>query len=290
MTKENKILAELKGIPFMLLGCISYALSTVLFLAPNEIIAGGVSGLSVLINWLNNNIPIGMISIAINLPIFLLGLKYQGWRFIVSCIITVACLGVATDLLDLFLPAMSDDPVLSSLYGGILQGIGIGLFVKYEFSSGGTELLGRVISRWTKSRINIPVCVGILDAIIVVVGSFVTSNPSNMLHALIVVFVSTKVSEIVLMGMERSKLCYIISDKGAEIADLLIKNSPRGVTMMHGMGMYTKQDHKILLTCVKKAQLAQLKRFVKQIDEHAFIIITDANEVRGQGFLDLNKE
>ncbi|MBR5900307.1 MAG: YitT family protein [Clostridia bacterium] len=290
MTKENKIFNQIKGMPLMILGCISYALSTIMFLAPNQIIAGGVSGLSVLINYLESRIPIGMISIAINIPIFLLGLKYQGWKFIINSIITVACLGVTTDIFDIFVPMISDNPVLASLYGGILQGIGIGLFVKYEYSSGGTELLGRVISRWTKSRLNIPVCVGILDAAIVLLGSIITNNPSNLLHALIVVFVSTKVSEIVITGLEKSKLCFIITDKGEEISDLLIHNSPRGITMLQGEGMYTKKGHDVLMTCVKKPQLSQLKRLVKQIDSHAFIIINDSVEVRGQGFLDLNKE
>ena len=287
----KSMLSQMKGLVFMFLGCISYGLSTILLLAPNEIIAGGVSGLSVLINYLNEKIPIGLISIAINVPIFLLGLKYQGLRFIINSLLTVVCLGVTTDILAIFIKTpLTNDKVLASLYGGVLQGIGIGLFVKYEYSSGGTELLGRIISRWTKGRLNIPVCVGMLDAIIVVAGTIVTQNPSNMLHALIVVFVSTKVSELVLMGLERSKLCFIITDKGEEISDLLIKNSPRGVTMMEGQGMYTRNNHKVLMTCVKKAQLSQLKNLVKSVDQHAFIIINDSVEVRGQGFLSLDKD
>ena len=272
----------------MIFGCIMYALSTRLFLAPNSIIAGGVSGLSVLINKFFPVLEIGMISIIINIPILLGGLKFQGWKFIIRCLITIVTLGLITDLF-MLLPKMTSDGVLASLYGGVCQGIGIGLFVRYEFSSGGTELLGRLISHMVKV-LKIPVCVGILDAIIVVLGAILTKNPNNMLYALIVVFVSTKVSEIILVGLEKSKLCIIVSDKGEEIATTLLQKSPRGVTMLDGEGMYTRKQHNVLLTCVKNAQLTQLKQIVKEIDEHAFIIINESVEVRGQGFKDLNEK
>lgn len=282
---KEKIKEEAKGYLFMLLGCILYAFGTSLFLAPNSIVAGGVSGLAVLINYVNKNIPVGMIIIAINIPILAFGIKYQGWRFILKCLLTVGSLGLITDLVAI-IPSFTDDGVLASLYGGICQGIALGLFLKYEFSSGGTELLGRLIARFIK-RLKIPVCVGILDGLIVVIGSIVTKNPSNMLHALIVVFVATKLSEMILMGFEKSKLCIIISDKGEEIAKTLIERSPRGVTMLEGEGMYTHTHRNVLLTCVKNPQLSQLKYIVKSIDPKAFIIINDSAEVRGQGFQSL---
>ncbi len=285
MQINKKGLEELKGYFFMILGCILYALGTSLFLAPNSIVAGGVSGLAVLINYVNKNIPVGMIIIAINVPILALGIKYQGWKFIIRCLITVATLGLITDIVAL-IPSFTDDGVLASLYGGICQGFAVGIFLKYEFSSGGTELLGRIVSRFVK-RLKITVCVGILDGLIVVIGSIVTKNPSNMLHALIVVFVCTKLSEMVLMGFEKSKLCIIITDKGEEISKTLLERSPRGVTMLDGQGMYTGKDRDVLLTCVKNPQLSQLKNIVKSIDEKAFIIINDSAEVRGQGFQSL---
>lgn len=272
----------------MLIGCLAYALSTVLFLAPNSIIAGGVSGLSVLLNILNENIPIGMISIVLNIPILLMGIKFCGIKFILKCLLTISVLGVFTDLLA-FLPPITDDSILAALYGGICQGIGIGCFVKYEFSSGGTELLGRMVSGWTKF-LKIPVCVGILDGIIVILGTVVTKNFNNMLYALIVIFVSTKLSELVLMGIEKSKFCIIITDKGRELSEELLHNSPRGITMLEGQGMYTSKNHNVLMTCVKNRQLTQLKQIVKSVDESAFIIVNDSVEVRGKGFQALDNK
>ena len=280
MTSKGQIV---RGYLFMLFGCLAYACSTVLFLAPNEIVAGGVTGLSVMLNILNENIQIGLISIAINIPILLLGIKFCGIKFVLKCLLTITTLGLLTDALALFLPSITDDAILASLYGGICQGIGIGFFVKYEFSSGGTELLGRVVSGWTKF-LKIPVCVGILDGIIVILGSIVTKNFNNMLYALIVIFVSTKLSEVVLMGLEKSKFCIIITDRGKELSETLLKNSPRGITMMQGQGMYTSKTHDVLMTCVKNRQLTQLKMIVKDVDENAFIIVNDSVEVRGKGF------
>lgn len=283
--RKNKILQEINGYIGMLIGCVAYGSSTSLFLARNEIIAGGASGLAVLINYLNPALTVGLMLLCINLPILLLGIKYQGWKFILRCLLTVATLSLVTDLLAKA-PLMTEDTVLASLYGGICQGIGLGLFVRFQFSSGGTELLGRIMRRFVKG-LNIPVCVGILDAAIVIVGAIITKNPSNLLHALIVIFLSTKVSELILVGFEKSKLCIIISDKGEEISAELLKNSPRGVTMLDGQGMYTHKGHNVLLTCVKNYQLTQLKQIVKSVDEYAFIIVNESVEVRGKGFQSL---
>lgn len=286
--ERQKIITECKGYLGMLIGCIFYALSIVLFLEPCGIVAGGVSGLATLLHLLNEKIPIGLISIAINIPIFLLGLKYTGWKFILRCFLTVVSLGLCTDLLA-FLPQMTDNALLASLYGGVFQGVGIGLFIRYEFSSGGTELLGRIISKWVKV-LGIPVCVGLCDAIIVVTGAVVLVSADNILYALIVVFVSTKVSELILMGLEKSKLCIIISSKGREIAQTLIEKSPRGVTMLNGEGMYCHQERDVLVTCVKNRQLTQLRQIVHSVDESAFVIINDSVEVRGKGFTSWEKE
>ena len=283
---NKKYIKTLEGYLCMLLGCVAYALSTVLFLAPNSIVAGGFTGLSVMINILNPSIPIGLLTIALNLPFLALALKLLGWKFVLRCLITITVLGTLTDLLA-FLPPVTSDPLLASLYGGVCQGIGIGLFVKYEYSSGGTELVGRLVSIWSKF-LKIPICVAILDGAIVILGTIVTQNVNNMLYALIVIFVSTKLSEVILVGLEKSKCCIIVSDQGERIAHALIEKSPRGITMMEGEGMYTQKKHNVLLTCVKNRQLMQLKQIVAEVDPAAFIIINESVEVRGKGFQSLS--
>lgn len=287
MIRKKSKTEIVQGYFFMVVACICYALSTSLFLAPNTIISGGISGLSVMLNYVNGKLPIGLMSIALNIPILALGLKFCGLKFVLKCLLTVSVLGVFTDLFA-NVPAITDDSILASLYGGVCQGIAIGLFVKYEFSSGGTEILARVVCTKLKFM-KINVCVAIWDALVVIFGAIVTKNPNNLLYALIVIFVYTKVSEPILTGLEKSKLCIIVTDKGKELSETLVKNSPRGVTMLQGKGMYTGNDHNVVLTCVKNRQLTALKQMVKSVDEHAFIIINDSVEVRGQGFQQLEE-
>lgn len=272
----------------MVLGCLTYALSTVLFLAPNEIVSGGIAGLATLIHLLTKKaVPIGILIFAFNVPIFLLGFKYVGWKFIVRALLTVATISLIADGIA-FLPGITNDPILASLYGGILQGIGIGFFVRCEFSSGGTELLGRLMHKWFKVG-NIPIWVGILDAVIVITGAICLKKVDNVLYALIVIAVSTKVSEVILVGLEKSKMCIVITDKGEELGKTLVERSPRGVTLLDGTGMYTGKQHGVLLTCVKNRQLTQFRQIVKEVDENAFVIINDSVEVRGKGFKDWDK-
>lgn len=269
----------------MVCACCSYALSLVLFLSPNDVVAGGSSGLAVMIHYLSPVLSMGVLNFCINLPILLFGLKCCGWRFIAKCLLTISVLSAMIDVLS-FLPPMTSDPLLASLYGGVCQGVGIGLFVRSQYSSGGTELLAREVKHFVKF-VKIPALVGALDAIIVLAGTIVTKNPDNMLHALILIFVSAKVSEVVIMGLGRSKLCFIITDHGAEVSAALIAKSPRGITMLDGQGMYTGNTHNVLFTCVKNHQLPLLRQVVNEIDKQAFVVVSDSVEVRGKGFASL---
>lgn len=300
LTKKDFI-NEVKGYLFMFIGCVMYGSSTALFLEPNGIIAGGITGLSVLLSSiLKTPLSVGTWIILLNVPLIIMGFKSQGLKFILRCLITIITLGLVTDLIEVIniaymgvsesgsgIPATSDK-VLASLYGGVFQGVGIGLFVKYQFSSGGTELLARIISNLVKV-INIPFCLCLIDGSIVVLGAYWVGI-ENILHALIVVFVSAKVSEIILMGMEKSKLCIIITEKGEEVSKTLIEHSPRGVTMLEGEGMYSHKDKDVLLTCVKNNQLTEVKSLLYSVDPLAFIIINDSVEVRGQGFKSLKED
>lgn len=281
--KKNTLKNELISLLAMTVASFCFALSLDLFIVPYQIVVGGLTGFSTLVNILTNDvIGIGLLTIIFDIPILLLGLKTHGWKFIVRCLITILMLGGLIDLFA-FLEPITDNMLIACIYGGLAQGVAIGLYCKYNVSSGGTELLGRIISE--KFRIfSIPVCIGILDGIIVITGSIALSNFENVLYALIVIFISTIVSDIVLMGINKAKLCYIITDFADEISVALLNNSPRGITGIQGKGMYTRRDKNILMTVVKKNQLSDLKRIVHSIDDNAFVIVSDTNEVLGKGF------
>ena len=271
---------------FMIIGCVCYALSLRIFLIPNKIVGGGVSGAASLIEILTA-IPAGYFIFAINVPILIFGFRLMGWRFIVRCLITTATLSLFTNFFGLkwfdFLQGLTDNALLASLYGGILQGVAIGLFIKFEMSSGGTELLGRITFHLIPV-FSIATHVAFFDGLVVVLGAIVLKNPENVLYALILIFVSAKLSDVIVLGLNKAKLCYVISDKAEEIGNYLIHHSPRGITLLRGEGMYSKTEKGVLLTCVKNYQIQSLKSAVKSIDEHAFVIVGEATEVYGKGF------
>lgn len=286
MTKHS-MLKEIKRYVFMILGCISYASSLAIFLIPNQIVGGGVSGAASLIE-IVSGYPAGIFIVLINAPILILGFKLMGWQFILRCFITTATLGLFTEICGYVaeisrLIYLTDNPILAALYGGILQGLGIGFFIKYETSSGGTELLGR-LTHHVMPFGSIATHVALFDGLVVILGAFILSNPENVLYALILIFVSAKISDMVVMGFAKAKMCYIITTKAEEVSDFLISHSPRGVTLLEGQGMYSKTPKGVLFTCVKHNQIVALKNMIKQLDENAFVIVCDANEVYGKGF------
>jgi uncharacterized membrane-anchored protein YitT (DUF2179 family) len=286
--KKEIVLRETKRYAFMVLACLCYSLSIEAFLIPNKIVAGGVSGAASLINILTG-LPAGLFIALLNLPILICGLKMMGWKFILRCFITTVSLSITTEIWSFVLSfidnfaGFTSDPILAALYGGVLQGIGIGLFIKYETSSGGTELLGRLTHNLIPFA-TIATHVALFDGLVVLLGAIFLSSLENILYALILIFVSAKVSDIIVLGLAKAKLCYIITTKGEEIGDFLISHSPRGVTLMNGEGMYSKTSKDVLLTCVKSTQIVSLKASVKAIDENAFVIVCEANEVYGKGF------
>lgn len=283
ISKKKKLLNELQRYFFMVLGCISYSLSLRVFLIPNEIVGGGVSGAASLIEMMTG-LPAGLFIILINVPILIFGFKLMGWKFILNCFITTATLGGTTELLTIFgNMSITENKILAAAYGGILQGIGIGLFIKYEMSSGGTELLGRITHHVLPFG-SIATHVAIFDSLVVIVGALLKHNIENILHALILIFLSAKISDLIVFGFTKAKMCYIITEKADVIAEYLIMHSPRGVTKLDGEGMYSKTEKGVLMTCIKSNQVVSLRSAIHLLDENAFVIVCDANEVYGKGF------
>ncbi|MBQ8427256.1 MAG: YitT family protein [Clostridia bacterium] len=199
MKKPSKetLLNETKRYFFMVIGCFSYALSLQMFLIPNKIVGGGVSGAASLIEIITS-LPAGLFIVLLNLPILIFGFRLMGLKFIIRCFITTASLGLATEILSWFVLPITDNAILAAAYGGVLQGIGIGLFIKYETSSGGTELLGRITNHALPFG-SIATHVAVFDALVVVIGAIVLKNPENILYALILIFISAKVSDLILL-------------------------------------------------------------------------------------------
>ena len=284
--KKAEVKDTIKRYLFMILASISYSLSLSVFLVPNKIVGGGISGAASLIHILTG-LPTGLFIILLNLPILIGGYKIMGAKFTLRCLITTAVFGGITAatsrVYEIIGITVTTNKILAAVYGGILQGVGIGLFIKYEMSSGGTELLGRITHKLIPVG-TIATHAAVFDGIIVLAGAIGMRDVENVLNALILIFVCAKVSDVIVMGFTKAKLCYVITEKHAEISEFLLSHSPRGITLVNGEGLYSKRPKGILLTCVKNNQIEQIKQAVKSIDDNAFVIVCDAHEVYGKGF------
>ncbi len=286
---------EIVRYSFMVLACALYALGFCFFLEPFDIVSGGISGLSMVFEHYFPSIDTSLWLIILNMPIILLAIRQQGIKFAINCIITISTLSVIIAILHFIIDKYSidlnfDNELVPAIYGGVLEGLSIGLFCKYRVSSGGTELLGRLIFVWTKKKTSIPLMSGMCDSIIVIIGVIAFQNTNNFFYAVIIIFIITKVSDTVIVGLQKAKVCYIITDKGEAVGKHLIQNSPRGVTLINGKGMYTNLERGVLITVVRKGQINKLKELVECTDENAFMIVSDTNEVLGKGFKKLKEK
>lgn len=285
--KNNKLKKEFQRYFFMVIGCALYAFSLSQFLIPFQIVAGGMSGLATILNFLSPKISVGMFTAILNLPILIIAFKSEGYKFILRCLLTILILSLFTDIIKF--PTITQNVLLATLYGGILQGISIGFFCRYSVSSGGTELLGRVISSKFKAFPMVYYIYG-MDALIVILSAIVFKTPENVLYAIIIIFISVQLSDRIIIGFQTAKMCMIISEKSEIIGEYLVAHSPRGVTNFNGMGMYTKQPKNLLITVVKRNQVGKLKEWVSYLDPYAFVIVSNTTEVLGNGFKTINEK
>jgi uncharacterized membrane-anchored protein YitT (DUF2179 family) len=264
-----------------------YACSISLFLEPNNLAPGGVTGISIIINHYTG-FSIGMCYFVINIPIMILGAYKFGFRFIFSTIVTIILNSVFVDIIAPF-GAATTDPLLASLFGGVLVAISLGLILKVGSTSGGTDIIVRVL------KLHFPhVETGRLfmsiDIVIVAISAFAFKNINIALYAAIACFVSSIVMDKVLYGTDGAKLVFIISEHEAQITEKLLVDIDTGVTYVKGQGAYTDLDKRIIMCVLKKQNLPKTQDIVRDIDPNAFFIISSANEVVGKGYKSPFKE
>ncbi len=273
-----KIIREITGVS---IGVILIALGLDLFLIPNRIAAGGVSGIATILYYLVN-VPVGVAMLALNVPLFALGVYRMGLRFGFRSLYGTVTLSLAVDLLAPFLPVPTHDILLASLFGGVLAGLGLGLVFRHNGTTGGTDLAAAVLRTYT--GVNIGQLLFLVDAS-VVVAAWVTFNSAELaMYALITIFVTAWLTDLVLQGFSYARAFLIISDRPVEIAAAIVEGMNRGATAWPARGVYTGQDREVVLSVVNRAEVIRLKELVYGIDKHAFIILADVHEVLGEGF------
>lgn len=266
----------------MILGTAIMAIAIKMIYDPAGLVTGGVSGVGIIMKELAD-IPLWLTNTMLNIPLFVVAFVVKGWKFISRTV-------VSTLALSFFLYALPDvnlgmnDVLLSALFGGALTGIGTGLVFMARSTTGGTDLLAAVLQHYIR-HFSVAQIMQVLDGMVVIAGAWIFGL-EFALYAIMAVLVVTKVTDGILEGMHFSKIAYIISDKADDIAQAIMTDLERGVTGINGKGMYSGNAKNILFCVVSQKEIVLVKDIVSKIDPSSFVIVTDAREVLGEGFIE----
>jgi len=283
--KTTKTTLRKRATPVFLivLGCTINGLAYALFLIPHHFVPGGVSGLAIILNYFFK-LPVGAMIIVLNIPIFLFGLRTMGKKYVLKSLVGMI---VSSVMIDVFYEALkvrsaTDNKVLAAIYGGILLGIGLGIVFRGRASTGGSDIVGMVVSKYTGISIGFGILVA--DFVIISASGFAFHDLEAPLYGYIVLFLSTKVIDMILEGWNYSKLVLITSSRTAEIEDFILNTLERSVTALRARALYLIREGEVILTVIHRKQLAELRDFVREIDPQAFVILVDTYDVLGKGF------
>ena len=269
----------------IVLGCIIGGAAYPMFLVPNNIAPGGLTGVATVLNFLMD-VPVGLTSMLMNIPLFILGYKAMGRVFVVRSFIATMLFSMAIDLFKV--PAVTMDPLLGTLYGGVLLGIGLGLILRGGATTGGTDMVARMVhSRFP--FISVGMFLMMIDGLVVVLAG-VCVGLNEGLYAMIAIFVSSKLIDMVMAGLTQTRACYIITSATDAVTDRIMKEMDRGVTHLMAKGAYSGTARPVILCVLSSQEVVKLKDIVREEDEKAFMFITGAHEALGEGFSKLSGE
>lgn len=264
---------------YVIVGAAIIAIGFNVFLLPNQVASGGVSGISTILHGLFGWNP-GFVQYAFNIPLFIAGVLFLGKKFGIKSFIGTITLPFIVLLTNSWGP-WTDNPLLGALFGGIVVGLGIGLVFKGNASTGGTDLLAQIITKYT--GISLGTSVLLIDGIIAISAAIVFDLEKG-LYALIGLYVTTKTIDIIQLGFSQSKMVYIITMKQDEVRDAIYAEINRGVTKLPAIGGYTGEERPVLMVVVYQTEFTKLKQLIKNVDPSAFVIVSNAYEVLGEGF------
>ena len=262
-------------------GCAVTALGISVFLVPNRIAAGGVTGLATVIHYWTGW-PVGIVSLVLNVPLFLIGFRLIGNSFGLKTLAATLVLSLFIDLFASIGP-ITDDLLLAALAGGVMTGVGLGFVFRQDSTTGGTDLAARIIHDRV-SYISIAQVLLIIDIAVVLTAAVSFRSYELALYAAVTLVVTTKIIDSVTVGINYTKAAHIISLKSDDVSRRLLQELDRGVTGLEGKGMYTGVRKDVLICVLRSRQVPRLKRIVKDVDPDAFVYLTDAREVFGEGF------
>jgi uncharacterized membrane-anchored protein YitT (DUF2179 family) len=282
------VLAIVRDYVLMTVGAILVAISVDLFLVPNDVVTGGVTGVAQILNDLFST-PIGIVSLLINIPLLALGFRYLGVVFGVRTIYATVALSLAIDLLAPYVNnylGAARDPLLYTLYGGVLDGIGIGLVFRAQGTTGGIDIVARFLQRWRGIAIGRSLLV--MNGLVFAAAAYLFSL-DKLLYALLVAFISGRVIDVVLEGASYARQALIITKQPDRMRRAIIEQLDRSVTLLEAEGGYTSTTRTVLLSVVAQSEISLLKAIIREHDPDAFVIVGNVNEVLGEGFRPVNE-
>lgn len=272
----------------IVVGAFIMASGFVLFITPHNIVPGGVYGISIVIHHFTG-FPIGMMALAFDIPLTIIGIRVLGPRFGIKTVVGFILTAVFVDGLTYLFGVealVPDDVLLSSVFGGVFIGLGLGLIFKSKATSGGSDIVAMIISKYTKLPLGQLMIY--VDSAIVITALFAFQDWKIPLYSLIVIYITGRVVDLVLQGVSYEKTLFIISEKHAEIRNKIIHDLNRGGTFLKGEGMYNGKEKSIIYTVLTRRELAILQDFIHKTDPEAFLTVINANEILGKGFKSLN--
>lgn len=283
--KNNRIIKDYLKI-FIGSGLLGFAIKSAFDL--NGLVCGGFSGFAIVVKALTEGIieggiPLWLTNLVLNIPVFVLGIKIKGLAFLKKTIFGTLVLSFWLYILPA-VPVMENDMVLTVIFGAALQGVGMGLILLGKGSTGGTDLVAILIQHFVR-HLSVAKILLFVDGAVVVLGAFVF-GPQKALYAILAVVLMSKVTDGLMEGLNYAKAIYILSNKTDDISHALMHDLDRGLTGIHARGMYENTERMMLFCVVGQKQVVEVKEMVAQIDPKAFVIVTDAREVLGEGFIE----
>ncbi len=270
-------------IVYIVLGCIIYASSYALFLVPHHIVPGGVTGIAMVLHFLYRS-PVGLVTILLNIPLFIIAVRVLGFTFGFRSILAICATNLLIDFLtySVKLPTPTHNVILAALYGGLLLGLGLGLIFRGEASTGGSDIVGQILSRFTNMSVGMWIMT--IDFVVITLAGITTHSVELALLGYLALFLSSKVIDLVLEGMDYARAAFVISENHARIVEEIYNKMGRGVTILEGFSTYTQKKRPVIMCVITKKETQILKSLIKNVDSKAFVILTDVFEVLGHGF------
>lgn len=281
---RNKIKEFLADTLVFILGGVLYSVAINCFLSRNNILNGGFTGVATILNYLFD-LPIGTVIFIMNLPLFFIAFKKLGAKFVLRTVWATLINSTFIDL-GMFLPVYQNDLLLSSLFGGALTGIALGIIFIRNATTGGVDIIAKLI-KLKYPQISIGRSILIFDAFVVVLGGVIYGNFESMLYASVVIFVSAQVLDYIIYGVSRGAMIMVITEKSDEIRRMIINDFNRGVTVLKGQGGYSGTDKNVLLCACYDNQAQKFIKKIKSTDENAFFIVTQSKQILGNGFMNI---